>query len=123
MTRSAPRASALDHAADRAPRHSVQRLVRHSSLLQKYKLVFLWEFPKSCEVLIRTLLKLLIGLVSTVPSRVQVMVKMAHRNLKFRGAVLLAAGKTLDRLVQLLTSLAKMEEDNASIHNLVERKR
>src|SRR5437867_3147647 len=30
MTRSAPGTSALEHAADRAPRHSVQRLVRNS---------------------------------------------------------------------------------------------
>src|SRR6266540_259661 len=42
MTRSAARTFALEHSADRAPRHSVQRLVRHHGLTTGCNEMSMW---------------------------------------------------------------------------------
>src|ERR1043166_8557692 len=46
------------------------------------KLFFLWKLPKSRKVLIRTLLELFIRLITTVPSGIQMCIKMPHLHLK-----------------------------------------
>ena len=48
---------------------------------------------------------------------------MPHLNLKLLGVVIAIARETLDRLIQLLGSLAQVEKDNATIHKVVEQKR
>src|SRR5438034_364069 len=99
----------------------LRRIVRPPNFLQICKLCFLWKLPKSCEVFIGTLPELLFGLVSTVPGRVQMVVKMSHLHLKFLSAVIPTSREIVNGLVQLLSSLAEVEEDDASIHNVLEQ--
>jgi hypothetical protein len=86
---------------------------------QVSKLLFLWEFPKACKVLIAALVVLLVGLISTVPGCVQVVVEVADFDFERPGTITLVARKIPYGFAELFSSFVQVEKNCISIHKVV----
>jgi hypothetical protein len=60
-------------------------------------------------------------LAATIPSGIQMMVKVPHFDSELSDTVISVTRKALHRLIQLLGSFAQVEEDSISIHSFVEQ--
>jgi hypothetical protein len=90
------------------------------STVQISKFFFLWKLPKSRKIIIGAFPKLLVSLVSTIPGRIQMVIKVAHLDLKLLVPILLIARKVPHRLAELFGGLLQVEENNVSIHDFME---